>query len=605
MVSVGSGERIVAGWILERRLGAGGYGEVWQARRRHVDLVRALKLIPIVSEGAFESWRHEIGRLEALNHPNVVRFYDADIVSDGLYRDYAWIATELCERSLADGLRAREHHVLPWSEGERLLDAMLAALAAAHAAGMVHRDLKPANIVRHRNGTWKLCDFGTARLVPSDATHPVTQVIGTSPYMSPAAHRGQQNQAADLYALGVTVHEALRGERLHPRPEGMTDSEYIKAVLDDPPTISPDLPRRWQTVVAALIGQHGRFEAADLATWFTETRGESPPSTSTAAGAGAGATSRTVAAHGPAGAPGTVGAVAAAAAAAGMVGGATGPTVAAKLPQSSAPANRSAPRPAAKSGVEAAGPTPAPRAGAVRLPPPAVRPAPPSPPPAPAPSRAPARPSPPVAAPPRHPAPAGGSPRPAPPAGPAVPAAQPWEAVPPYATAPMGRRIVATLLDGFIVLVVSSVFYFGAVVDKYEPAKVPDGVSVSDACDSLDGAFSSCVTFGNKVYVSASGAVSYAPFAVVAGLLMFVLLQGLTGVTFGKLFTGLRVVGPDGRSPGLLRALLRTVFLAVDAFPYMVPLLGWLIAVSNAPHRRLGDLVASTLVVRRSMLPRR
>ena len=598
---MGSGERIVAGWILERRLGAGGYGEVWQARRRHVDLVRALKLIPIVSEGAFESWRHEIGRLEALNHPNVVRFYDADIVSEGLYRDYAWIATELCERSLADGLRAREHHVLPWSEGERLLDAMLAALAAAHAAGMVHRDLKPANIVRHRNGTWKLCDFGTARLVPSDATHPMTQVIGTSPYMSPAAHRGQQNQAADLYALGVTVHEALRGERLHPRPEGMTDSEYIKTVLDDPPTISPDLPRRWQTVVAALIGQHGRFEAADLATWFTETRGESPPSTATAAVAGA--TSRTVAAHGPAGPPGTVGAVAAAAAAAGMVGGATGPTVAAKLPPSSAPANGSAPRSAARSEVQAAGPTPAPRAGAVRLPPPDVRPAPPSP--VPVPSRPPVRPSPPssppVAAPARRPAPAPGPPRPAPPA---APAAQPWEAVPPYATAPMGRRIVATLIDGFVVLLAASFVYFGAYWDGYQEVAVPDGVSAANACDALDRSFPSCLTVGQTVYVSANGAM-FGALLVVMGLVVYVLLQGLTGVTFGKLFTGLRVVGPNGRPPGPGRALLRTVFLAVDAFPYMVPLLGWLIAVANARHRRLGDLVAGTLVVRRSMLPRR
>src|SRR5262245_18826018 len=98
--------RVVAGWILEERLGSGGLGEVWKARRLHVDLFRALKLMRVASETAFASWRHEISRLEELSHPNIVRFYDADIVSDqGPYDEFAWIATELCERSLADELR--------------------------------------------------------------------------------------------------------------------------------------------------------------------------------------------------------------------------------------------------------------------------------------------------------------------------------------------------------------------------------------------------------------------------------------------------------------------------------------------------------------------
>jgi uncharacterized RDD family membrane protein YckC len=168
----------------------------------------------------------------------------------------------------------------------------------------------------------------------------------------------------------------------------------------------------------------------------------------------------------------------------------------------------------------------------------------------------------------------------------------------------MGRRIVATLIDGFVVLLAASFVYFGAYWDGYQEVAVPDGVGVADACDTLHRSFPSCLTVGHTVYVSANGAM-FGVLLTVAGLVVFVLLQGLTGVTFGKLFTGLRVVGPDGRAPGLLRALLRTAFLAVDAFPYMVPLLGWLIAVANARHRRLGDLVASTLVVRRSMLPRR
>jgi serine/threonine protein kinase len=257
--------RVVAGWILEERLGSGGFGEVWKARRRHADLTRALKLIPVTSPGAFVGWRHEISRLEELSHPNIVRFYDADIVNDGgPYDDFAWIATELCERSLADELQRRNGHLLTSAEGTRLLEEMLGALAAAHDHGCVHRDVKPANILLHRSGAWRLSDFGTARLIPPGESHPRTAVVGTFPYMSPAAHRGRQDQAADLYALGVTVHEALCGTRLHPRPTGMTDSEYVKFILDTPPTISPRLDGRWRDLVAALIGAQGAVGAGEL-----------------------------------------------------------------------------------------------------------------------------------------------------------------------------------------------------------------------------------------------------------------------------------------------------------------------------------------------------
>ena len=257
--------RVVAGWILEERLGSGGFGEVWKARRRHGELFRALKIVPVSSEKTFASWRHEISRLEELSHPNIVRFYDADIVGDGgPYDDFAWIATELCERSLADELQRRPEPTLAPAEASQLVEAMLGALAAAHASGCVHRDIKPANILVHRSGTWKLCDFGTARLVPDGESHPRTAVVGTFPYMSPAAHRGHQDAAADLYALGVTLHEALCGRRLHVRTDDMTDPQYVMSIMETPPVISPDLDPRWQHLVAALIGADGPHTAAEL-----------------------------------------------------------------------------------------------------------------------------------------------------------------------------------------------------------------------------------------------------------------------------------------------------------------------------------------------------
>lgn len=262
----------VAGWILEQRLGRGGFGEVWRVHKQHVGHVRAMKLIPGTDAEVMASWRHEIDRLEALAHPNIVRFYDAGIVQErGRHQGDGWIVTELCQRSLKDELAQRQPGHLASHTVERLLEDMLAALVALRENGLVHRDIKPGNILLATDSvTWKLCDFGTARLVPLDGSSLSTAIIGTFPYMSAAAHRGRQDHAADLYALAVTIHEALCGKLLHDRPPGMTDSEYIKHILDSPPRVSPELSSRWEAIVSSLAGKVGQLEAHDVQERFVD-----------------------------------------------------------------------------------------------------------------------------------------------------------------------------------------------------------------------------------------------------------------------------------------------------------------------------------------------
>src|SRR3546814_15167681 len=77
-----------------------------------------------------------------------------------------------------------------------------------------------------------------------------------------------------------------------------------------------------------------------------------------------------------------------------------------------------------------------------------------------------------------------------------------------------------------------------------------------------------------------------------ANLAMLVVLQGLTGWTIGKLTTGLRVVGEDGRAPGLGQALLRWVLWVPHGFPYVLPLVGGLVALTAVGHRRAGARAA-------------
>src|SRR3546814_1986520 len=86
---------------------------------------------------------------------------------------------------------------------------------------------------------------------------------------------------------------------------------------------------------------------------------------------------------------------------------------------------------------------------------------------------------------------------------------------------------------------------------------------------------------------------------------MLVVLQGLTGWTIGKLITGLRVVGEDGRAPGLGKALLRWVLWVLDGFPYVLPLVGGIVALTTVGHRRVGDMAAKPSASNRVALGRR
>jgi uncharacterized RDD family membrane protein YckC len=94
-----------------------------------------------------------------------------------------------------------------------------------------------------------------------------------------------------------------------------------------------------------------------------------------------------------------------------------------------------------------------------------------------------------------------------------------------------------------------------------------------------------------------------AGIAAAVTLFFQVIVQGRAGWTIGKALTGIRTVNKDGDRPGILRALLRTILLAIDAIPsYVLPLVGGASILASSENRRLGDLVAGTYVVRRSAM---
>lgn len=159
-------------------------------------------------------------------------------------------------------------------------------------------------------------------------------------------------------------------------------------------------------------------------------------------------------------------------------------------------------------------------------------------------------------------------------------------------TRALWRRIVAYALDGLAGGLIALVVIVGfADLDTLDTADCPDQLPGGRVC--LD-----APTDDDTVTVADTGAL-VAAAALTFGWVVLndVLLQGLTGATIGKFITGVRTVRPDGGPPGVGRALVRTLMLVVDVINLILPLGLW-VAMFSQGHRRLGDMVAGTYVVK-------
>lgn len=116
-------------------------------------------------------------------------------------------------------------------------------------------------------------------------------------------------------------------------------------------------------------------------------------------------------------------------------------------------------------------------------------------------------------------------------------------------------------------------------------------------CTEFEDTYEECVVFGNTVYVSEDPA--WLPALSLVVPVVFVLVEGLAGGSPGKLAVGLRVVQRDGRRANLGQVIVRWLMWVVDAAPYCFPVVGLVVALSSRGHRRVGDMVAGTHVVRR------
>jgi serine/threonine protein kinase len=242
-------------------LGRGGMAEVRDGWDMRLDRPVAIKLLYPTFSTPDNRIRFEVEAraAAALNHPHIVSVHDS-----GEHRGTPYIVMErLSAETLADVIARGP---LPQPQVRTIVDEVLSALAAAHAAGILHRDIKPANILFSKLGDIKVADFGIAKSAGS--AHTMTgQIVGTMAYLSADRIAGRPATVADdLYAVGVVGYEALTGRRVFPQ-ENL--AELVRAIAEETPpplaVLRPDVDPALAAAIERAMARDPawRFGSAD------------------------------------------------------------------------------------------------------------------------------------------------------------------------------------------------------------------------------------------------------------------------------------------------------------------------------------------------------
>ena len=231
-------------YVLEERIGTGGYCEVWRATDTVLTRPVAVKLLHAgyASHGeALARFKAEARHAGALSHHNIARVYDYGEPAE----EQSYLVMELVEGpSLAELLTRGP---LGPAQTMDMVAQVASGLQAAHAAGLIHRDIKPANILFTSDGSVRITDFGIAHVLGSTPVTSTGTVMGTPGYIAPERVAGASaGPASDLYALGIVAYECLTGTQ--PYAGGALD---VAIAHRDRPL--PPLPASVPAGVAAFV----------------------------------------------------------------------------------------------------------------------------------------------------------------------------------------------------------------------------------------------------------------------------------------------------------------------------------------------------------------
>jgi serine/threonine protein kinase len=267
--AVEAGTVIRRRYVLERLIGSGGMGQVWQARDLRREQARdpnphvAIKLLNDDFEAdpdGFVSLQRESTKAQELAHPNVSTVYDFDIDDGGSGR--AFMSMELLQGSTLDAVIRAHPDGMPRAEASPLIAGMARGLKYAHEKGLVHSDFKPGNVFVTGPGAPKILDFGIARaaniagIERRQDSFDAGSLGGLTPAYAAAQmiERADPHPADDVYALGLVAYELLTGRHPFQRRPATEARDGGMA----PPRIRSIRRHEWQAIARALEFDRGK-----------------------------------------------------------------------------------------------------------------------------------------------------------------------------------------------------------------------------------------------------------------------------------------------------------------------------------------------------------
>jgi serine/threonine-protein kinase len=219
-------------FAIERKIGSGGMGVVYLARKQGEDRPVALKLLSevLTDEEFIKRFQREARVAMELDHPNLVRAFEFGQINMRWYYSMEYVQGRSLQKIL-------EERAFDEREALGIAIQVADALTAIAGKGLIHRDIKPANIMVTETGQAKLMDFGLVKVTRTQGTT-LTQTgvtMGTFHYTSPEQIRGKNiDIRSDLYALGATLYHMVRGERPPRADEGASRRPPVVESMPQP-----------------------------------------------------------------------------------------------------------------------------------------------------------------------------------------------------------------------------------------------------------------------------------------------------------------------------------------------------------------------------------
>ena len=257
---------LVGRYVLVERIGSGSMGRVYKAHHKMMDRYVALKIIApeiVMNDRVVSRFQREMRLVGRLDHPNVVRAFDADQINQILYIVMEYVQGTSLSHRLRKG-------IIPALEMADYAAQAALGLGHAHSQGIVHRDVKPSNLLLTEARQIKVLDLGLGVLMEADDASQFATAdgiaVGTVDYMSPEQARGLEvDGRSDLYSLGCSMYHLMTGKLAFP---GESPIERMGRRISGRPVpileAKPDLPPALAKVVEKLLANkpQDRFQTA-------------------------------------------------------------------------------------------------------------------------------------------------------------------------------------------------------------------------------------------------------------------------------------------------------------------------------------------------------